>query len=513
MNQIAATEETLLILLFIITAVAVAVRYVRIPYTVALVICGLVIAIFRPFHPIELTADLILLIFLPPLVFEAAFHLDYKELRENLFPILVLAVVGVLISTFVTGGMLIWLAGLPIAVAFLFGALISATDPVAVVAIFRSLGVPRRLSHIVEGESLFNDGTAIVLFNILLAIVVTNQFSLIGSLGHFLLVTVGGTVVGGFIGFLVSTILRRIDDYLIEISLTTITAYGTYLLAEHLHISGVIAVVMAGMVIGNYGASIAMSPTTRIVLTNFWEYLAFLANSLVFLLIGLAIDFNLLIDKIALIGWAVLTVLVVRALTIYLLGAPINRLKGGLPMSYRHVLFWGGLRGAISLALVLALPAAIEPWRSELRAMAFGVVLFTLVVQGTTIQWLLKKIGLINTSDRKDYEVTRAKLYAKQSALRRMEQMHLDGVISHSVWNELRQEYETEDRMLAERIHKLYKENEHLRSEEIISTRRDALRSERSALQDVHRRGMISDEAYEELIGELDHDLQKLEEH
>jgi CPA1 family monovalent cation:H+ antiporter len=182
--------------------------------------------------------------------------------------------------------MLVWGPGLALSTALVFGALISATDPVAVVSLFRILGVPKRLAVLMEGESMFNDGTAIVLFNLMLAFALTGGFDLTHGLWEFVRVAVGGLLLGFLLGWLVSRIIARIDDYLIETTLTVVLAFGSYLLAEQLHFSGVLAVVAAGLVNGNIGPQ-GMSPTTRIVLFNFWEFVAFLANSMIFLMLGL----------------------------------------------------------------------------------------------------------------------------------------------------------------------------------------------------------------------------------
>ncbi|MCZ7567685.1 MAG: Na+/H+ antiporter [Ardenticatenaceae bacterium] len=504
-ESIVATERTLIVLLIVISTVAIAVRRIRLPYTVALVLSGLAIAIFQPFPRFALTSDVILSIFIPPIVFNAAFHLDLDELRDNVGPILVLAVVGVVISTLIIGGIISLGAGLPLTIALTFAALISATDPIAVIAVFRELGVPRRLSHIVEGESLFNDGTSIVLFEILLISLVLGRFDFLPSLSSFFFVTVGGMVLGTGVGFVISQLLRRIDDYLVEITLTSITAYGTYLVAEEIGISGVIAVVLAGVIIGNYGARIGMSPTTRIVLVHFWEYATFIADSFIFLLIGLAVDVPLLMKNLPLIAWAIGAVLVGRAAVIYGLGTPLNHFTGRLSAQWRHVLFWGGLRGAIALALALALPAAVGNWRNPLRAMTFGVVLFTLLVQGTTIQWLLGRLGLSSQLPRrKEYELARARLYATQAAWRRIRQLSQDGVLSPSVWNELNAEYHMTEEQLSNEIHTLYEEREELRREEMLAARSDALRAERIALQDLLRQGLLSEGTYRELVGEVD---------
>ncbi|NJN19360.1 MAG: hypothetical protein HC822_25465 [Oscillochloris sp.] len=304
------TETLIIELLLIVSLVAIAVRRLNVPYTVALVLVGLALTLAGSFD-LALTPELILALFVPPLVFEAAFHLDYQELRRNLRPILLLAIGGVLLTTALVGVIVAFGSGLTLATGFVFGALIAATDPVAVVALFRTLGAPKSLTVLVEGESLLNDGTAIVVFSVILAFVLSPAANagqpenlpalIMGAVVEVVRVAIGGVMVGVGLGWLTALVIERLDDYLIEITLTTVLAFGAYLAAERLGFSGVLAVVAAGLVCGSLGLR-GMSPTTRIVLFNFWEYLAFIANSLVFLLIGLAIDLPDLVAQIPTIG-------------------------------------------------------------------------------------------------------------------------------------------------------------------------------------------------------------------
>ncbi len=497
-------------LLIVVVVVAVAAQRLRLPYTVALVLGGLAIAIIQPLARFDLDPQFILFVFIPPLVFEAAFHLDIEEIRSSRLAILALAVAGVLFATFITGGIVFWLAGVPFTIALIFGALISATDPVAVTAIFRDLGVSRRLSHILEGESLFNDGTSIVFFKLLLAVLVSGSFNLAESITNFFVVAVGGLALGGSAGLLVSLILRHINDYLVEATLTIIVAYGTYIAAEELHVSGVIAVVAAGIIVGNYGERTAMSPTTRIRMVQFWEYVAFLANSFVFLLIGLSLDLPLLLNNLGPILMAIGAVLVARAAVIYVLGAPIDRITGDLPLQSRHVLFWGGLRGAIALALSLSLPAEAGTWQEPVRAMTFGVVLFTLLVQGTTIEWLLRRLGIVK-APHIEYETTRARLYSNQAVLRWLRKLYQDGVLSRPIMQQMTYEYEAKGEKLAEEISALYEEQMELREEELLVTRQGAIIVEQSALQEMLRQGTISDKAYRDLVEELNEQQHSLD--
>jgi len=510
MEEFLAVETLVIVLLLVVSIVAIVVRRIRLPYTVALVLVGLLIT-FEQELAFEVTPELILALFVPPLVFEAAFHLEFNQLRDNLIPILILAVPGVVLSTLIVGGIVSVVVGLPLGVAAVFGALISATDPVAVVSFFRALGVPRRLAVAVEGESLFNDGTAIVIFNLMLGAALIGHFDPIQGILNFLRVSLGGLGIGLAMGWVVSRLIAQIDDYFIEITLTTVLAYGSYLVSEQVHVSGVLAVVAAGIVNGNIGSQ-GMSPTTKIVLFNFWEYLAFLVNSLVFLLIGIRVNIPQLTAHIVLIIVAVGAVLVSRAVVVYGL-LWLTRLGGSqvhVPISWRHVLFWGGLRGAISLALALSLPIEL-PQRELLEVMAFGVVLFTLLGQGTTIQFLLKRLGL---TKRPEVIVAREKrlgrLYAAQAGLSRLAELRRDGLLVGEVWTGLRDEYRQTSQQLADEMVQLLVEHPDLEREVLLRARREALRAERGALGDALRQGLISEDVYRELVSEVDWRLEAL---
>ena len=307
-------EEAIIVLLLIASVVAIVARRFNIPYTVGLVLMGLALGLLSP-QKFEVSPQLILALLVPPLVFEAAFHIRLDDLRRDFWLIVLLAVPGVIFTTLMVGWVVSQGTGLAIGLALVFGALVSATDPVSVVALFRRLGAPRRLQVLLEGESLFNDGTAIVMFSLTTAIVLSGSFSLTSNIAGFLTVSGGGILVGITLGLLISTFIGRIDEPLVETMLTAILAFGSYLLAESFHVSGVLAVVAAGLVNGNAGPR-GMSPTTRIVVYNFWETAAFLANSFVFLLVGFAIDLTQLIANWIAIAWAILAVLLARAVEI-----------------------------------------------------------------------------------------------------------------------------------------------------------------------------------------------------
>ena len=512
MEKFLATETLIIELLLIVSLVAIAVRRLKVPYTVALVIVGLLITSQQSIE-IDVTPELILALFVPPLVFEAAFHIEFNRLRDNITPILVLAIPGVLLTTVIVGVIVAAGANLPITTALIFGALISATDPVAVVALFRALGVPRKLAVLVEGESLFNDGTAIVVFNLMLtaaAVAAVNgesqalqSFDLGHAIVDFLVVALGGLAVGSLLGWLAAWLISRLDDYLIETTLTTVLAFGAYLIAERLHFSGVLAVVAAGLVNGNLGPR-GMSPTTRIVLFNFWEYLAFVVNSLVFLLIGLQVNIPQIVANIVPIGVAVLAVLVSRAVVVYGLTWLVNRRTRRVSLAYQHVQFWGGLRGAISLALALSLPAAL-PDRELLRVMAFGVVLFTLVGQGTTMQFLLKRLGFTQrTEETLEFDRRHGRLMAARAARQRLEVLHREGSISDPTWEQLVREMDDQVQENLVQQRELLNQYPALRAEELEDARREGLRTQRATLAALQRDGVISERAYEELVSEVD---------
>lgn len=512
MEELLMTETFIIELLLIVALVAVAVRRLRVPYTVALVLAGLVIT-FQQTLTFDLTPELIMALFVPPLVFEAAFHIQLRRLQENLIPILVLAVPGVLLTTVIVGGIVAWGVRLPITTGLIFGALISATDPVAVVSLFRVLGTPKRLAVIVEGESLFNDGTAIVVFNLILALalpttaetsVVSTNFSpFVVAVFNFFRVAFLGLGAGIGLGWLVSKLIARIDDYLVETTLTTVLAFGAYLVAERLHVSGVLAVVGAGLVNGNIGPR-NMSPTTRIVLFNFWEYLAFIVNSLIFLLIGLDINLPQLFTHAGPIAIAVLAVLISRAIVVYGLSWLGRLRRRKVPWNYEHVLFWGGLRGAICLALALSLPASL-PERELLRVMAFGVVLFTLLVQGTTMSPLLRRLGLLRSTEAQlDYERCHGQLMATRAALDRLRQIYHSGVISATTWEQLapRLEAQLQDCLNTQR--ELLHTYPDLQEAELRDAEREGLKAQRAMLSTLFSDGLISEQIYEELLNSVD---------
>ncbi|MDQ6748615.1 MAG: Na+/H+ antiporter, partial [Candidatus Dormibacteraeota bacterium] len=454
-------EMTIFWMLVVVAVVALLTQRIRIPYTIALVVAGLVLAVIPGTPTITLTPDLIVAVFLPVLVFEAAYNLHFPHLRENLRPITILAIPGVLLTAALTGAVVHWVGGFDWGVALLFGAIVAATDPVSVVALFKELGAPPRLRTILEGESLFNDGTAIVLFNLILGIILAGVFDPVASLTAFVIVVGGGLGVGLILGYIFSVLLRQVNEYLIETVLTLVLAYGTYFVAERLHVSGIIAIVAAGVLVGNFGQRVAFSPTSKIAVGLSWELFGFLANSLIFLFVGLQIkpvDFAGAGEIVAL---AIGAVLVARGLVVLGVGALLRALRRDPPLSWpwQTVLFWGGLRGAVSLALALSIPLALDPaghafpHRATIILMTFGVILFSLLVQGLTMKPLLRRLGLGRpTTDLAEYEDTQAQLRAVNAAVAHLEQHAQGGQVPPEVIATLRAEYKQRAQTLQGRL-------------------------------------------------------------
>jgi CPA1 family monovalent cation:H+ antiporter len=327
---------------------------------------------------------------------------------------------------------------------------------------------------------------------------------LIGSLAEFFRVATGGILLGLFLGWVISKLISRIDDYLIEITLTTVLAYGSYLLAEQLHFSGVLAVVAAGLITGRIGPQ-GMSPTTRIVLYNFWEYITFLVNSMVFLLIGLEVDLHAFAASWQAILWAIGAVLLARFIVVYGLSWITGHYSEPISRRWRHVLFWGGLRGALSLALVLSLPAAFGPERDLLQTMAFGVALFTLLVQATSMNTLVRKLGIVTIDPMKvDYDMRHARLNALRSAENHMERRYREGLISAPAWERLKPKLQEQTALLADSVRELLRVEPVLEAEELDTQRREILRAQRAAYMGMRSDGIISEDVFEKLSVEAD---------
>lgn len=407
------TVMSVVALLFVAAVSAVITERIRFPYTIGLVVIGVVVAFFADDYPdlaraldeLKLEPVMIMFLFIPILIFESAFNMDVPVLMRNLLPSLTLAGPGLLVSTAIIGTLIHLLTPLPLESALIFGCLISATDPVAVIALFKELGAPKRLNILMEGESVFNDATAIVTFQIILAVIATGLLdtqTIIGGVVDFFVVFFGGLLVGLVFGWLVVRASPLVGNQpLVHITLTLVTAYGAFIVADHfLRASGIMAVLGAGLTIGYYGPTL-QKQKVREYLEMFWEDAAFVANSLIFLMLGLS-------EKVFLahthsnpegllypVLIAIAVVLFARFAVVYSLVPMINRFPGAKPIDqrYRFMLAWGGLRGAVAIALAMSLPKHF-PYRWQIIDFAFGVTLFTLVVNGTTMSWVIRRLQL-----------------------------------------------------------------------------------------------------------------------
>jgi CPA1 family monovalent cation:H+ antiporter len=384
--------DRLLVFLLIAGIVAMLTRRLRVPYSVGLVITGLILSLSPLSAGIPFTKEVLFNVLLPPLVFEAALQIRWRELRRELPVILLLATVGVCLSWGITALGMRFLAGWEWMSALLFGALIAATDPVSVIATFKEAGVHGRLRLLVEAESLFNDGTAAVAFSVTVVVATGSSLSVSGVAKTLGAGVAGGILCGGLMAGILLLLAGRTEDPLVEITFTTVAAYGSFFLAEHFHASGVLACLTAGLVVGNIGPLGAISPRGREAVAAYWEYLGFVANSVIFADIGLFLSRQDLAGTLLQAIIAILLVSLGRALAVYPCCAVFNASPLRVQGRHQHVLFWGGLRGALALALALGLPPNV-PHRQAIISVCFMVVFFSIFVQGLTMTPLLRRMG------------------------------------------------------------------------------------------------------------------------
>ena len=511
----AAVVGAVVILLLIATVTRAATRYLKLPFTVVLVLIGIAMGGLARAYPyllgvprdLELSSALIFYVFLPTLTFEAAFNLDARQLRENLGSVLVLAGPGLLLSTLVIGLVVRLTTSIPIAPALLLGAILSATDPVAVIGLFARLGAPQRLRVLVEGESLFNDATSIVLARLLLGVVLAGTVSgrlILQGTVDFAVMFLGGLAVGWVLGLLTGYALGKVEDRFIEITLTTVLAYVSYLVAEEiLHVSGVMATIAAGLTIGGWGR-MKISRAVRHYLENFWEYVAFVANALIFLLVGLRVEPSPLLATLGVLFWVIVALLVSRAAVIYGLMPLVQRLPGAEPMSaaYRAVIFWGGLRGAIALAVVLSLPPF--QYRDLFITLTMGAVLFTLLAQGLTIEPLVRWLGLDRPLIADRLAGLEGDFAAKRRAMERLPELRASDLCSAAVTMRLERQYTKQLDGVTAAIESLY-------ATELVDDDRQlalltlrALAEEKSSYVEAFDRGHLSERAVRHLLQTLE---------
>ncbi|MCF7821014.1 MAG: cation:proton antiporter [Mariprofundaceae bacterium] len=435
-------------LLAVAVLAAVVCRRVPVPFTALLVVLGILLGWldqhWLPLEPLQafhLSPDLVLFVFLPALIFESGFNLDGRQLLKDVAPVLVLAVPALLLSTLLIGLGLWLVLDMPVVYALLFGALISATDPIAVIALFKELGAPLRLNVLVEGESLLNDATALVVFKVLLgvAVVGTVTWQDMGSAtGEFFRVFLGGALVGFVIGMLLSEAMRFVQSHSAVFTLTIVMAYAGFIISEHmLHMSGVMTVVVAAICLSVWGRS-RMSQEVAETAREIWEFIAYLCNALLFLLVGLSVEPVLLLQYSWAITVAILLVLFSRAATIHGMVPVVTRWfhLPAIGTAERHIMWWGGLKGGLAIAMVLSIPPGI-PGRDMLLAMTVGVVVFTLLINASTIRPLMKMLGMDRLDLHEEAEFNAGTRRAEQGAVMVLEGFRKVGVLSKAAYHNI----------------------------------------------------------------------------
>lgn len=515
---VAQLVTVLIILLLVATLVALLSRRLRLPYVSGLVLAGLAIAEFLP-RRIGLDSSLIFNLFLPILLFEAAINTDVSRLRSTIKPILLLAGPGVVIACGVTAIVLKFGLGIAWIPAMLAGVILAITDTVSVIAVFKEVTVPSRLITIVEGESLFNDGIALVLFTLLLKVYATGKVTPQESIQDLIVVILGGILVGLVLGYLgVGLYVQSEDDPLNGMLLTVAIALGTFQVGQVLGVSGVVAVVIAGLVVGNVElSSRSISASSRITVLNFWQYAGFGANTFIFLLIGLEINLATLSRTLPGVLLAILAYQVGRVLAVYPLLAISGWFDRPIPLRWQHVLFLGNIKGSLSMALALSLPPGL-PGREELIALVFGTVLLSLLGQGVSLPWLVRRLKIAHTSESSQWiESLQSQLMTAKAAQDELESLLRSGVLPKAVYEELRSSYQVKIAAAERSLRDLYNRREDPfalasgRNTRLEAIRRRLLLAEKNALNDALRKRILSEEVVQARLQTINEQLLKLE--
>ncbi|HEY9599165.1 MAG TPA: sodium:proton antiporter, partial [Cyanophyceae cyanobacterium] len=499
-------------------------RRLRVPYITGLVLAGLAITELLP-NRFHLDSALIFNLFLPILLFEAAINTDISRLRTTIKPIALLAGPGVLICAGITSVLLRLELGLDWIPASLVGVILSITDTALVIAVFKEVSVPHRLVTLVEGESLLNDDVALVLFSLILTIYKTGSLSPLDAVQEFLLVIIGGAVVGAALGYLSIGLLTQADDPLGSILLTVAIALGAFQAGQFLHVSGVVAVVVAGLIVGNFEHSQVTSASTQVTLFSFWEYAGFGVNTFIFLLIGLEINLITLWQTLVGVLLALIAYQVGRALTVYPLLAIVRYFDRPIPMKWRHVLFVGNIKGSLSTALALSLPPDL-PGREQLIAIILGIVLLSLVGQGLSLPWFVQRLKLTHRSESdQQIEELQAQLMTAKAAQDELDSLLKSGVLAKAVYEEMRATYQVRVANSERSLRDIYNQRParsllNVGNKALLPvadrTRFDAIRrqlllAEKGALNEALRRRILSEEVVHERIKTINEQLLKLE--
>lgn len=488
-------------------AVAMGAKRIGAPYNVALVVIGLLLVFANVLPHAQLDPELVLVAFLPLLVFEAALFADAESLRAASRPILALAVPGVAISLTGTAAVATLVLGLPFSVALLLGALLSITDTVSVLLAFRSTRVPHRLAAIMEGESLFNDGTALVLVTLSSGLVLRGSFDLATMTRSLVLAIVGGIAMGAVGGAVASAALRRTPDHLTEILASAVLVFATALISERLHASPVIAVVIVGLMVGR-AARRELDPSRVLALQGFWEVTGFALNVLLFLLVGMQIDARMLLSEASSILLALVALHVGRAVAVYGCFAVLRALgRDVAPFRWQHVMVFGNIKGALSMAAVLALPAEL-PYRGRLVAIVFGVTFVTLLTQALPFRRVLLALGVADGGKNDLFDRARAKLISARRA-----QVELDGLLATGLLSrrDHAERYASFQRTVIRAESALRTPEADAADDELIDGA--ILSAQKAALADAARRGLIAGDTAQVETAEIDKKLLFLSAH
>ncbi|MEH2314205.1 MAG: cation:proton antiporter [Nostoc sp.] len=508
--------KVLIILLIVATGVALLSRRLRIPYVVGLVLAGLPITELLS-RPIGLNPTLVLNLFLPILLFEAGINTDVSRLRSTFKPIALLAGPGAVLSSGIIAVLLKFGLDLSWIPALFVGVMLANTDTVSMIAIFKEIPVPSRLSTIVEGETLFNDAAALVTFNLVLQVYSTGSLTLLQGIQQFVFISLGGCLVGLVLGYLSIPVFARLDDPLSSLLLTVAVALGTFQAGEFLDVSGAVAVVVAGLIFGNLGLSGNTSASSRITLLSFWEYASFTVNTFIFLLIGVQINLVMLWRTLPAILLAVLAYQVGRVLTVYPLLAVVRWFDRPIPLRWQHLLFLGNIKGSLSMALALSLPTTL-PGREVLIAIVFGSVLVSLVAQGLSLPWVVKRLKLSKFSEvQQQVEELQAQLMTGKAAQDELDSLLKSGVLPKAVYEEMRSAYQVRIAGAEKILRELYNrrpdevEGRSGKTSKLEAIRRRLLLAEKGALNEAMRKRILSEEIVRGRIQTLDEQLLKLE--
>ncbi|MEG4120746.1 sodium:proton antiporter [Microcoleus sp. N9_B4] len=503
----------LIILLLIATVVALVTQRLRIPYVTGLVLAGLPITEVLS-RRIGLDPSLVLNLFLPILIFEAAINTDISRLRSTFKPIALLAGPGSIFSSAIIAVLVKFGLGLDWIPALLIGVILANTDTVSMIAVFKEIRVPSRLSTIVEGETLFNDAAALVSFNLILVVYATGSLTVVGGLKELLVVALGGGLVGVILGYLSLPIFVRLNDPLSSLLLTVALALGTFQIGQFLGVSGAVAVVIAGLIFGNLGLSRSTSASDRITLLSFWEYAGFGVNTFIFLLIGIEINPLTLWRILPSILFVIVAYQLGRILSVYLLLAGLRWFDRPIPLRWQHVLFLGNIKGSLSMALALSIPLGLTG-RDNIIALVFGAVLFSLVGQGLSLPWLVKRLQISRVSDvMQEAGQLQIQLIASKAAQDELDSLLKSGVLPKAVYEELWASYQARVAHSERVLRDLY--NKHRAGQVqgdrsgLDTIRRRLLLAEKGAVSDALRKRIVPEDLVHPYIKDLDEKLLKL---